>query len=135
MQITDVMTRAPQTASAGDSLQAVAAQMESGGFGSLPVVDNGALVGVVTDRDIAIRGVAAGRSGDTPVRDVMTPDPICVGTDCSVTEAAELMQERQVRRLYIKDGDALAGVVSLGDVALQATDDLSGRTLEKISQA
>lgn len=135
MQISDVMTRSPQTAAIGDSLQAVAARMDSGNFGSLPVVDGGAIVGVVTDRDIAVRGVAAGKALDTPVKEVMTPDPVCVGTDCSISDAARLMQDRQIRRLYVVDGDALAGVVSLGDVALQAGDDLSGRTLEQISKS
>lgn len=134
MQITEVMTRDPQTAAGSDSLQAVASQMQSGNFGSLPVVDSGSLVGVVTDRDIAVRGVAAGHSPDTAVREVMTADPVCVGPECSVADAAKLMQERQIRRLYVKDGQALAGVVSLGDVALQAGDNLSGQTLEKISK-
>lgn len=135
MQITEVMTANPQSVSSGDSLQAVAAKMEAGNFGSAPVLDGGALVGVVTDRDIAIRGVAQGLAPDQPVSQVMTADPVCVGPDCSVADAAKLMQERQIRRLYITDGDQLAGVVSLGDVALQASEDLSGQTLEQISRA
>ena len=135
MQISHVMTANPVFAQAADSLQAVAAQMESGNFGSMPVIDGGRLAGVVTDRDIAVRGVAKGCGPDEPVRAVMTADPVCVGPDCDVQEAARLMQEKQLRRLYVTDGEALVGVVSLGDVALEAGDRLSGETLEEISKA
>ncbi|MGN6279770.1 MAG: CBS domain-containing protein [Sphingomonas sp.] len=135
MTITDVMTADPQTVSADDDLQTVAAKMAEGNFGSLPVLDGGALVGVVTDRDIVIRGVATGKLPGDRVRDVMTPSPVCVGVDCSVADAAKTMQDQQIRRLYVTDGDKLAGVVSLGDVALQAGDALSGKTLEQISKA
>lgn len=135
MQISQVMTANPVSAQAGDSLQAVAAQMESGNFGSMPVIDGGRLAGVVTDRDIAVRGVAKGCGPDESVRAVMTADPVCVGPDCDVQEAARLMQEKQIRRLYVTEGDALVGVVSLGDVALEAGDRLSGETLEEISKA
>lgn len=135
MAITDVMTADPQTVSADDDLQTVAAKMAEGNFGSLPVLDGGALVGVVTDRDIVIRGVATGKLPGERVRDVMTSSPVCVGVDCSVADAAKTMQDQQIRRLYVTDGEKLAGVVSLGDVALQAGDALSGKTLEQISKA
>lgn len=134
MQINEVMTANPQSVASNDSLQDVAAKMEAGNFGSAPVLDGGALVGVVTDRDIAIRGVARGLTPDQPVSEVMTADPVCVAPDCSVADAAKLMQERQIRRLYVTDGDQLAGVVSLGDVALQGSENLSGETLEQISK-
>lgn len=134
MQINEVMTANPQSVSAQDSLQDVAAKMQAGNFGSAPVLEGGTLVGVVTDRDIAIRGVAQGLNPDQPVSQVMSGDPVCVAPDCTVADAAKLMQERQIRRLYITDGDKLAGVVSLGDVALQASENLSGETLEEISK-
>ena len=135
MQISQVMTANPTTAQASDSLQAVAAQMQSGNFGSMPVIDNGRLAGVVTDRDIAVRGVAKGCGPDEAVRAVMTPDPVCVTADCDVKKAAELMQERQIRRLYVTEGEALVGVVALGDLALETDERLSGETLEEISKA
>lgn len=134
MQVADVMTANPQSASSQDSLKDVAERMNAGNFGSMPVLENDAVVGVVTDRDIAVRGVARGLTPDQPVSQVMSPDAICVASDCSVADAAKLMQERQVRRLYVTGENGLAGVVSLGDVALQSSEDLSGQTLEQISK-
>ncbi len=134
MQISEVMTRSPQSAKSSDTIRSVAAQMETGDFGSVPVLDGQRLAGVVTDRDIAIRGVARGLSPEESVSKVMTSDPVCVGSDCDVQEAAQLMQDRQIRRLYVTDRDALVGVVALADVVGSASEQLSGRTIEKISQ-
>lgn len=134
MRISEVMTANPDTAEAGESIATVAARMEGGNFGSLPVLDGGRLVGVVTDRDIVVRGVARGSGPDTPVRDVMTPDPVCVAPDSDVEAAAELMQEKQIRRLYVTEGDKLVGIVAMADVARQGADKLSGETIEAISK-
>lgn len=134
MKISDVMTPEPQTAQADDSLQVVAGQMQQGDFGSMPVLENGRLAGVVTDRDIAVRGVAKGLGPNDPVSRVMTSDPICVGADCDLEEAAQLMQDKQIRRLYVTDNDALVGVAALADVVGAAGDQLSGETIDKISQ-
>lgn len=134
MRIADVMTAQPQTAQAGDSMRSVAEQMEQGDFGSMPVLENGRIAGIVTDRDIAIRGVAKGLSPDRPVREVMSSDPVCVSRDCDLQEAAQIMQEKQIRRLYVTDGDELVGVAALADLVDPADDKLSGETIEKISQ-
>ena len=134
MKISDVMTPQPQAAQAGDSLRSVAEQMQQGDFGSMPVLDNGRIAGVVTDRDIAIRGVAQGLSPDQPVSQVMSSDPVCVAPDCDLKEAAQIMQEQQIRRLYVTDNDELVGVVALADVVQPSGDELSGETIEKISQ-
>jgi CBS domain-containing protein len=134
MQVSQIMTPDPDTAQAQDTLQAVAAKMDRGDFGSVPVVDGARLVGVVTDRDIAVRAVAQGLGPDTEVGEVMTPDPVCVTPDSNVEDAAEIMQQEQIRRLFVTDDDRLVGVVALADVALEEDDDLSGRTLEQISE-
>lgn len=134
MKISDVMTAQPQAAQAGDSLRSVAEQMQQGDFGSMPVLDNGQLAGVVTDRDIVVRGVALGLAPTEPVSKVMTNQPVCVSSDCDLQEAAQLMQDNQIRRLYVTDDDALVGVVALADVVDAANDRLSGETIEKISQ-
>ena len=134
MTIAQIMTTNPEAAQAGDTLRQVAARMAAGNFGSVPVLDGGRLAGVVTDRDIAVRGVAKGLSPDEPVRSVMTPDPVCVGPDCGIQEAAQLMQDRQIRRLYVTDDDALVGVVALADLVGGAGDKLAGQTIEKISE-
>lgn len=134
MQVSQVMTRNPECAQKGDSLRQVAAQMEAGDFGSVPVLDGGRVAGVVTDRDIAIRGVAQGMSPDDAIESVMTAEAVCVSSDCGVREAAELMQDKQIRRLYVTDSnDALVGVVALADVVDGTSEKLSGETIEKIS--
>ena len=135
MQVSQIMTPDPDTAQRQDTLQAVAAKMDSGDYGSVPVVDGGRLVGVVTDRDITVRAVAQGLGPDTAVREVMTPDPVCIAPESDVEEAAEIMQEEQIRRLFVTDDDdRLVGVVALADVALEEDEDLAGRTLEELSE-
>ncbi|MBO9499943.1 MAG: CBS domain-containing protein [Novosphingobium sp.] len=135
MQVSQIMTPDPDVAQLADTLQAVAAKMDSGDYGSMPVVDDGRLVGVLTDRDIAVRAVAQGLGPETAVSEVMTPDPVCIAPESDVEEAAEIMQEEQIRRLFVTDDDdRLVGVVALGDVALGQDEDLSGRTLEEISE-
>lgn len=132
--ISDIMTADPQTADARDSLRSVAQAMRDGDFGSMPVLEGGRLTGVVTDRDIAVRGVAEGLSADTPVAEVVSADPVCVSPDCDLSEAAELMQQHQIRRLYVTEGERLVGVAALADVVGPAGDQLSGETIEEISR-
>ena len=132
--ISEIMTADPQAAEAGDSLQSVARAMKAGDFGSMPVLESGRLVGVVTDRDIAVRGVAQGLGSDSAVSEVMTAQPVCVGPDCELADAARLMQDKQIRRLYVTDSDALVGVAALADVVGAAGDRLSGETIEEISK-
>ena len=134
MQVSDIMTLGPVTCQPSETLREVARKMSEGDFGSVPIVEDDRLVGVVTDRDITIRGVAEGLGSDTPVSQVMTPDPVCVSPDVDVEEAVEIMQEEQIRRLYVtNDDDQLIGVVALADIALAEDEELSGETLEQIS--
>jgi CBS domain-containing protein len=136
MQISQIMTPDPDTARPQDTLQAVAARMDRGDYGSMPIVEDGRLVGVVTDRDIAVRAVGQGLGPDTAVSQVMTPDPVCVAPESDLESAAEIMQDEQIRRLFVTDDDdRLVGVVALADVALEDDEDLSGRTLEEISES
>lgn len=132
--ISQIMTANPQAANARDSLQTVAQAMKAGDFGSMPVLENGRLTGVVTDRDIAVRGVAQGLASETAISEVMSAEPVCVGPDCDLSEAARLMQDKQIRRLYVTDNDALVGVAALADVVGAAGDRLSGETIEEISK-
>ena len=136
MQVSQIMTPDPDTAQPSDTLRAVAAKMDSGNYGSVPVVDAGRLVGVVTDRDITVRAVAKGLGPDTTVGEVMTSDPVCIAPESEIGEAAEIMQDEQIRRLFVTDDeDRLVGVVALADVALEDDEELSGQTLEEISEA
>ena len=134
MNISDVMTKNPRTASPNDTLQAVAKIMAEEDTGVVPVVDKGRLVGVVTDRDIVVRCVAEGKF-NAKATDAASDDVVTVTPDMSISEAAELMGEHQIRRLPVVEGDKLVGIVSLGDIAVkEGKDKRTGDTLEDISQ-
>ena len=133
-RISEVMTANPQCAQASDSIQQVAQAMQQGNFGSMPVMQDGKLAGVVTDRDIAVRGVAQGCAPDQSVQQVMTQQPVCVGPECDLQEAAQQMQQQQIRRLYVTENDQVVGVAALADVVAAAGDQLSGDTIQQISR-
>jgi CBS domain-containing protein len=127
----DVHVIGPET-----SLRHAAQKMKSWDVGSLPVCQNEKLIGLITDRDITVRAVAAGKSPDAcPVSDAMSGDLIYCYEDEDVERAVKLMEEKQIRRLPVMDrNDRLVGVVSLGDLATRQRDDrLSGQVLEQVS--
>jgi CBS domain-containing protein len=121
MLVSEVMTRGPETVAPDASLQQAAAAMEALGVGSLPVCDSQRLVGTITDRDIVVRGVAAGLSPvDALVRDCMSDDIAYAFADEEADEVLERMKALQVRRLPILDRDKkLVGIVALGDIATE----------------
>jgi CBS domain-containing protein len=103
--------------------------------GAVPVVDNGRLIGIITDRDIVIRVVAEDGQLNRPVREFISTDVIYATPDMSTREAEELMAENQVRRLPVVENDRIVGIVSLGDLAVkEARDKQSGDTLEHKTQ-
>ncbi len=133
------MTRGVETIAPDASLQQAASAMEAMGVGSLPVCDGERLVGAITDRDIVVRGVAAGLSPvDTVVQDCMTPDVAYALEDEEAEEVLERMKVLQIRRLAVLDRDRkLVGIVSLGDVATEpraAGLAAVGAALEEISE-
>ena len=136
MQVRNVMTKGAECVRPSNSLQEAAQKMKNQDVGALPVCGNDRLVGLITDRDIAVRAVAEGCDPrTTTVKDVMTPDVLYCSEDQDVQEAAQLMCEHQVRRLIVFNGDKwLVGIVSLGDLAVDAEDKkLAGMTLEQVS--
>ncbi len=135
MQIRDVMTANPATLSPDDSIQSAARLMRDEDTGAVPVVENGRVVGMVTDRDIVVRAVADGGQVSSPVRDILTTNLVSVTSDSSTGDAAELMAEHQIRRLPVVDNGALVGIVSIGDIAVkEGKDKRSGDTLQSISE-
>lgn len=137
MRVSEVMTRGVECTSPDATLQEAAAKMKSLDVGPLPVCENDRLVGMVTDRDITVRATAEGTAPmDIRVRDIMTPEVIYCFEDALVSDAARLMQEKQVRRLVVLNRDKrLVGIVSLGDLAVETGDEqLAGNTLEAISE-
>lgn len=128
----DVVTVAPDAA-----LTLAARLMRESDIGPLPVCEGKRIVGMLTDRDITVRATAEGRDPNTTrVDEVMTPEVICCLEGDDIERAAGLMQSAQLRRLIVVDAEGrLAGIVSLGDLALQTGDDaLSGQTLERVSE-
>jgi CBS domain-containing protein len=135
MKIRDVMTPNPRTVSPDDTIQAAARIMQAEDTGVVPVVDNGKVLAIVTDRDIVIRVVAEGASLTSPVGAIATRDVVCVTPDTTTREANELMSERQIRRLPVVENDRLVGVVSIGDLAVkEGKDSRTGDTLQSISE-
>ena len=135
MKVSEVMTRDIQTVRPDQPVQQAASFMLSADAGSIPVTDGDRLIGMITDRDIAVRGVAKGYGPDTPVRELMTNDIICVRADEDVDDAASKMSEAQVRRLpVIDDQERLCGIVSLGDLSRDADEDAAAEALEGVSE-
>jgi CBS domain-containing protein len=135
MKISEVMTRDVQTVRPDQPVQQAASFMLSADAGSIPVTDGNRLVGMITDRDIAVRGVAKGYGPDTQVRDLMSADVICVREDDDVDDVASKMSQAQVRRLpVIDDSQQLCGIVSLGDLSRETDDDSASQALEGVSQ-
>jgi CBS domain-containing protein len=122
-KISEVMSSDVQTISPDATIEEAAQEMRDGDFGLLPVGDEEQLLGVITDRDIAIRAVAEGRGPSTPVSEIMSEGVIWVREDDSIEEAAEIMSDNQIRRLPVVNAEQrLVGIVSLGDFAVDASD-------------
>jgi len=137
MKIKDVMTTSVECVRPETTLQEAAAKMRSLNVGSLPVCEGDRPIGIVTDRDIVIRAIAEGRDPRTArVPEVMTADLVSVSETADVKDAARLMKDRQIRRIVVIDpSKRVVGIVSLGDIAVDAHDDkMSGDVLEKVSK-
>lgn len=136
----DVMTREPASCQATDSLVAVAQLMKSKDVGAVPVVDGESqkLVGMITDRDIVVKGLAAGRRSDqATVRDVMSTDVVTCREDEDVEEAVARMSSRQVRRIPVVDRNGgLRGIIAQADIATRVhRDKTTGELVEAISES
>ena len=135
MKIRDVMTPNPRTVSPNDTIQAAAQIMQAEDTGAVPVVNDGRVLAVVTDRDIVVRVVAEGGSFSSPVGNIASKSVVCVDPEMSTREAGELMSEHQIRRLPVVENDRLIGIVSIGDLAVkEGKDSRWGDTLQNISE-
>jgi len=135
MRCREIMASSVKTATRGMTLQEVAVMMRDGDMGSVPVVEDGKLVGIVTDRDIVVRSIADGKGSDSIVGDAMTGEVFSVRPDDFVFEAIRLMGDKQVRRLpVVNENGELAGIIAMADVALEMEDEREiAETLEEIS--
>ena len=135
MRCSEIMTRDVKTATRDMPLREVAVMMREGDVGSVPVVEGGKLVGILTDRDIVVRAIADGKDASAPVSDAMTAEIFSVKPDDFVFEAIRIMGDRQVRRIpVVADSGNLAGIIAIADIALEMEDEREiAETLEEIS--
>lgn len=134
MKVAGMMTSNVEWCEPESKIQEAAEKMKELDVGVMPVCENGNVVGVVTDRDVVVNGVAHNIPVDAQVSQVMSTDLVTGNRNMLVEEAAELMAEHQIRRLPIVDNEKLVGIVSLGDLAVnQQTVHRAGEALEDIS--
>ena len=135
MRVSEIMTPVVQAIETAASLEQASEQMRDQDVGFLPVVDEAGLAGAVTDRDIVVRAIAAGKDAKaTPVAEVMTLGLACCYEDEDSSAAAAVMEQEKVRRVFVLDRDGLVvGVVSLGDVSADDTR-MTGEVLHNITE-
>ncbi len=135
MNVRELMTTAPVTVQPDATLGEVAVLMKQEDCGSIPVVEDGRLVGIVTDRDIVIRGVAAGSDPKTQrVSTVMSADPVTIRPDDDLTDAEKVMADRQIRRLPVVENGKLVGIIVTAQIARAADKRKVGETIKEISE-
>ena len=133
--VQEAMTSNPTAITSETTVQEAARLMKSEDVGALPVVEDGRLTCVITDRDLAIRAVAEGLGTDTAVRELASKDVVTIDPQQSLEEAARLMAQHQVRRLPVVEEDGrLVGMLAQADVAAAGHDTLTGEVVQKISQ-
>ncbi len=140
MRVRDIMTSDPAWCTPESTAREAATLMREHDCGSIPVVQSKEkrnLVGTVTDRDLAIRGLAEGKGPETRVRELMTSSPVTCGPDDEVETVREVMVARLVRRVPVVEDGALVGIVAQADIAREegaASDQEVGRIVEAISE-
>lgn len=132
--IREIMTQNVASVSPNTTIQEAAQLMSQHNVGSLPVVENGQVRGIITDRDITLRSTADGKSNSEPVSNVMTSHIIAGNPNMSVDEASQMMAQNQIRRLPIVENNNIVGIVALGDLATQNIyNNEAGQALSSIS--
>jgi CBS domain-containing protein len=135
MKVKDAMSRDVQVASPTQSIRDAAKLMAKIDAGVLPVGENDRLVGMITDRDIAIRAVAEGKAPTTKVRDIMSDEVLYCFDDQDLDEVAQNMSNTKVRRLPVVNREKrLVGIISFGDVARNEDAGTTGQTISHISE-
>jgi CBS domain-containing protein len=133
--IKEVMTRDVRACEPNATVAEAAKVMAQEDVGPIPIVGDGRLVGIVTDRDIVVRVVAEGRDPKaTTVSEIASTELVTVSPDDDLDEALKLLAERQIRRLPVVEGDRLVGIVAQADIARLGKDKSTGEVVEEISR-
>lgn len=133
--IQDAMTPNPSAVEPATPAHEAAQLMKSEDVGALPIVEDGRLTGMITDRDLAIRVLAEGKGAETPVGEIASRDVVSVDPQQTLEEAARLMADHQVRRLPVVEEDGkLVGILAQADVAQTGHDTLTGELVQQISK-
>ena len=119
MKIKEIMTTDVETCMPESTLQEVALKMREINVGSIPICEDDRLVGIVTDRDIVVRGLAEQIPSEAPISEILSAEVVTGTVDLTVEEAAEIMATHKIRRLPIVTGEQVIGIVSLGDLAIR----------------
>ena len=134
MKVRDIMTAEVATAALDATLEEIATMMKDEDTGVIPLVEDEELVGLITDRDLVVRGIAAGKNpSDTTVEEILSENLETIEADDDVEEASRLMARRQIRRLPVVEDGRLVGMISIGDIAVKATGQKAGQALEEVS--
>jgi len=135
MKVREIMTEEIAIAEPDSTLEELAVLMRDGDVGSIPILDDGELVGIVTDRDIVVGCVAEGHDpSEMTAEELMSEDLETVEPDANCNDAALIMARRQVRRLPVVEEGVFIGMISLGDIAVKEESNTAGEALEDISQ-
>ncbi len=136
MKVKDVMTRDIEYVHSGDSIKTAAQKMEELNVGVLPVIASDEVFGIITDRDIVVRSTAKGLDPEKhKVMEALSENIVSCNEDDDITAVANLMEEKQIRRVIVKDKDAkVTGIVSLGDLAVNVEKETSGEILKEVSE-
>ncbi|MED4600798.1 CBS domain-containing protein [Paenibacillus validus] len=131
----EIMTKDCATVTLKDNVYEAAVKMKQEDTGFIPVVDGKKLIGVLTDRDLVIRGFAAKKEGSTAIKEVMSDKVVSVSPDTTVDEAAKVMAKEQIRRLPVVENGEFVGIVSIGDLAVRDKfENEAGEALSQISE-
>ncbi len=134
MKVKQIMTTDVSTVAPTDTVTKAASLMGQLDVGSIPVIDNSRVVGIITDRDIVLRGVANGKGANQHISEVMTTSVKCATPDMDVHTVADIMAENQIRRLPVVENDKLVGIVAIGDLAVENIfENEAGEALHTIS--
>jgi CBS domain-containing protein len=136
LKLADIMTRDVRTIEKNSTVEQAARMMKELNVGSIPVTDNGNVIGIITDRDVVMRNVAdGGTASNTRVEEIMSKTVVTASPDMDVHRAADLMARNQIRRLPVLEGNKVVGIVSIGDLAVRNIyENEAGEALSSISK-